>query len=96
MAGMVQDDHVPFMARGVEVLHIIPTPFPQEWHHLDDNGENLDMDTCADWAVLVSAFVGEWMDLDGHFDPDGPGVGARRRSLDPQEGGEAIISKTEL
>ena len=96
MAGMIQDDHVPFLARGVEVLHIIPTPFPQEWHHLDDNGENLDLDTCADWAVLVTAFVGEWMDLDGHFDPDGPGVGARRRSFDTHEGGDAVISKTEL
>lgn len=96
MAGMVQDDHVPFLARGVEVLHIIPTPFPREWHQMDDNGENLDLDTCADWAVLVTAFVGEWMDLDGHFDPDAPGVGTGRRALDTREGGEAMISKTEL
>lgn len=96
LAGMVQDDHVPFMARGVEVLHIIPTPFPREWHQIDDNGENLDLDTCADWAVLMTAFVGEWMDLDGHFDPDAPGAGAGRRGLDSREGEEAVISKTEL
>lgn len=96
MAGMVQDDHVPFLARGVEVLHIIPTPFPREWHQMDDDGENLDLDTCADWAVLVTAFVGEWMDLEGHFDPDAPGVGFRRRALDTREEEEAVISKTEL
>lgn len=96
MAGMVQDDHVPFLARGVEVLHIIPAPFPREWHQMDDNGENLDLDTCADWAVLVTAFVGEWMDLEGHFDPDAPGAGLGRRALDTREGEEAVTSKTEL
>lgn len=95
LPGMVQDDHIPFMARGVEVLHIIPTPFPREWHHMDDNGENLDLDACADWAILVTAFVGEWMGLDGYFDSDASGRASGRRDLDTREG-EAVISKTEL
>lgn len=68
MGGMVQDDHVPFMARGVEVLHLIPTPFPRVWHQMDDDGEHLDMKTVADWSVLITAFAAEWMDLDGFFD----------------------------
>jgi len=63
----VQDDHIPFMARGVEVLHIIPTPFPRVWHQLDDNGEHLDIPTVEDWAKLVTAFIGEYMDLEGFF-----------------------------
>lgn len=67
-AGMILDDHVPFMARGVEVLHIIPMPFPRVWHKIEDDGEHLDLDTCADWAVLVTAFIGEWMELDGFFE----------------------------
>lgn len=96
MAGMVQDDHVPFLARGVEVLHMIPTPFPREWHQMDDDGENLDLDTCADWAVLVTAFVGEWMGLEGHFDPSASGAGVGRRALDTRVGEDAVISKTEL
>lgn len=66
--GMVLDDHVPFMARGVEVLHIIPLPFPRVWHQIEDDGEHLDLDICADWAVLVTAFVGEWMELEGFFE----------------------------
>lgn len=66
--GMVLDDHVPFMARGVEVLHIIPLPFPRVWHKIEDDGEHLDLDTCADWAVLVTAFIGEWMELEGFFE----------------------------
>jgi len=65
----VQDDHIPFMARGVEILHIIPTPFPTVWHTSQDDGEHLDLPTVEDWAKIVTAFVGEWMDLEGHFPP---------------------------
>lgn len=32
--GHVGDDHVPFLERGVSVLHIIPEPFPFVWHRL--------------------------------------------------------------
>lgn len=61
----IGDDHVPFMQRGVEILHVIPSPFPRVWHRMEDDGEHLDMDTVEDWAVLVTAFVAEWMELDG-------------------------------
>lgn len=71
-AGLILDDHVPFMARGVEVLHIIPMPFPRVWHTIKDDGEHLDLDTCADWAVLVTAFVGEWMELEGFLEKSKP------------------------
>jgi glutaminyl-peptide cyclotransferase len=66
--GMVLDDHVPFMDRGVEVLHIIPTPFPRVWHDMKDDGEHLDIDTVKDWALLATAFMAEWMDLDGYIE----------------------------
>jgi hypothetical protein len=65
MGGMVQDDHLPFMARGVEVLHLIPSPFPSVWHTEHDDGEHLDIPTSEDWAVLTAAFAAEWMDLEG-------------------------------
>ncbi|KAI9778634.1 MAG: hypothetical protein M1835_004888 [Candelina submexicana] len=65
---MVQDDHIPFMARGVEVLHMIPTPFPRVWHEMTDDGEHLDTATVVDWATLVTAFLAEWMDLEGYFE----------------------------
>lgn len=65
----IQDDHVPFMARGVEVLHIIPNPFPRVWHRMEDDGEHLDSDTTDDWAVIITAFVAEWMDLEGYLPP---------------------------
>lgn len=68
----VQDDHIPFLARGVEVLHLIDasplTGFPEVWHTLDDDGEHLDPDTMEDWSVLVTAFAAEWMELEGYMD----------------------------
>jgi glutaminyl-peptide cyclotransferase len=66
--GFIEDDHVPFMLRGVEILHMIPSPFPHVWHDITDDGEHLDMDTVEDWTRLVTAFTAEWMDLEGFFD----------------------------
>lgn len=68
MGGFVEDDHIPFMARGVEILHMIPSPFPNVWHLMEDDGEHLDGDTVEDWARLVTAFMAEWMELEGFFD----------------------------
>jgi glutaminyl-peptide cyclotransferase len=85
----VQDDHIPFMARGVEVLHMIPTPFPPVWHRMEDDGEHLDLPTVEDWAKMITAFVGEWMDLEGYFPPKAQAeaqIKAKRK----------IMSKTEL
>jgi hypothetical protein len=59
----VSDDHLPFMARGVPILHVIPSPFPQVWHSLDDDGEHLDLPTTRDWAMIVTAFALEWLDM---------------------------------
>lgn len=69
--GGIQDDHIPFLQRGVEVLHIIPQPFPTVWHHIEDDGEHLDTPTVEDWAQIVTAFVAEWMELEGHFSKAG-------------------------
>ena len=66
--GSIGDDHVPFLDRGVEILHVIhssPFGFPKVWHTLDDNGENLDIDTVEDWSLLITAFAAEWMELEG-------------------------------
>ena len=60
---LVSDDHVPFMARGVDILHLITTPFPPVWHTMEDDGDHLDMPTVHDWTKIVTAFVVEWMDL---------------------------------
>ncbi|KAK3903051.1 hypothetical protein C8A05DRAFT_33218 [Staphylotrichum tortipilum] len=66
--GYVQDDHVPFMQRGVDILHVIPSPFPPVWHTMDDDGAHLDLPTIRDWARIMTAFVAEWMDLEGYLE----------------------------
>ena len=84
----IEDDHIPFMARGVEILHIIPIPFPDVWHRIEDDGEHLDIETTEDWAVILTAFVGEWMDLEGYF-PATPNLQAHEERTQP-------TGKTEL
>jgi glutaminyl-peptide cyclotransferase len=86
----VGDDHIPFMARGVDILHMIPIPFPRAWHKMEDDGEHLDIDTVEDWAKLVTAFAAEWMELEGHFDT----VQTKERDHDSKR--TQVISKTEL
>lgn len=67
-SSFIQDDHLPFMARGVEILHLIAYPFPDVWHKITDDGEHLDIPTVEDWAMIITAFAAEWMELEGHFD----------------------------
>jgi glutaminyl-peptide cyclotransferase len=57
------DDHLPFIARGTEILHVIPHPFPDVWHEIIDDGEHLDMPTVRDWSKVVAAFALEWLDM---------------------------------
>lgn len=63
--GYILDDHVPFMDRGVDILHVIPTPFPSVWHTMMDDGEHLDGEVLQDWAKIITAFTSEWMELEG-------------------------------
>ena len=83
---VMQDDHIPFIARGVPVLHMIPARFPSVWHTINDDGAHLDIPTVEDWALLTTAFAAEYMDLDGHFTTQSQQ--AKRQ--------EETISKTEL
>jgi glutaminyl-peptide cyclotransferase len=62
-AGGIQDDHLPFMARGAPVLHVIPSPFPGVWHTMQDDGDHLDMATVRDWSKIVIAFALEWLEM---------------------------------
>lgn len=67
----IQDDHVPFLIRGVEILHLVDAApfkgFPKVWHTMDDDGAHLDLDTVEDWSMLTAAFAAEWMELDGYL-----------------------------
>lgn len=81
VGGYVEDDHVPFMARGVDILHLIPSPFPSVWHTINDDGEHLDIPTVEDWAMITTAFAAEWMDLENFLSNNGQ-KGKREAWLD--------------
>lgn len=61
--GPVLDDHIPFLHRGVPVLHIIATPFPQFWHTLDDTEENMHRPTVENLTKILAIFVTEYLGL---------------------------------
>ncbi|CAK6434909.1 unnamed protein product [Pipistrellus nathusii] len=59
----IQDDHLPFLRRGVPVLHLIASPFPEVWHTMDDNEENLDEATIDNLNKIIQVFVLEYLHL---------------------------------
>ncbi|XP_059574238.1 glutaminyl-peptide cyclotransferase-like protein [Alligator mississippiensis] len=61
--GPVEDDHVPFLRRGVPVLHLVPTPFPAVWHTLEDTADNLHPPTVENLARILAAFLAEYLRL---------------------------------
>ncbi|XP_072491957.1 glutaminyl-peptide cyclotransferase isoform X1 [Notamacropus eugenii] len=59
----IQDDHIPFLRRGVPILHLIPFPFPDVWHTMDDNEENLDKPSISNLNKILQVFVSEYLHL---------------------------------
>ncbi|GFO27374.1 glutaminyl-peptide cyclotransferase, partial [Plakobranchus ocellatus] len=53
----VQDDHIPFLQRGVPILHLISTPFPSVWHTSQDDLQHLDPDTVDDFTRIFRLFM---------------------------------------
>jgi len=58
----VEDDHKPFLHRGVPILHVIPIPFPAAWHKVGDNEDSLDEDTIVDLLKIFRQFLTEYFD----------------------------------
>lgn len=82
--GLIEDDHIPFMARGVDILHIIPSPFPAVWHTINDDGKHLDLDVVEDWAMITTAFAAEWLELEGYM--QGASKPAKSKRSNVEEG----------
>ncbi|THU88592.1 hypothetical protein K435DRAFT_761703 [Dendrothele bispora CBS 962.96] len=61
--GYMGDDHVPFLKRGVSVLHLIAEPFPHVWHTVKDDASALDIPTMRRWNILLRVFMSEYLNL---------------------------------
>lgn len=65
LAGQIGDDHLPFFNLGVPVLHLIPIPFPAQWHKMEDDAAHLEMEAVREWARIMGAFVAGYMEVGG-------------------------------
>lgn len=53
----VDDDHIPFLHRGVPVVHLISTPFPSVWHTTYDDLGHLDANTVDDFSRIFRVYL---------------------------------------
>ncbi|XP_067644789.1 glutaminyl-peptide cyclotransferase-like isoform X2 [Eurosta solidaginis] len=60
-SGFVDDDHKPFLQLNVPILHLIPTPFPPQWHTSNDNAANLHWPSIRNFNKIFRAFVFEYL-----------------------------------
>jgi len=61
--GYIGDDHIPFLQRGISILHIIPESFPLVWHRLADDASALDLPTLRRWNLILRVFMSEYLYL---------------------------------
>ncbi|KAG9329238.1 hypothetical protein JZ751_006432, partial [Albula glossodonta] len=61
--GPVEDDHTPFLQRGVPVLHLITTPFPTFWHTLEDTEDKMHGPTVENLTKILVVFLAEYLRL---------------------------------
>ena len=58
------DDHTPFIENGLRrALHVISDPFPEVWHTVEDNLENLDYDAVLRVNRIIRVFVAQYLNL---------------------------------
>lgn len=61
--GNIEDDHLPFLRRGVPILHLISFPFPNVWHTVQDDVAHLDRNTMEDLMTIFRAFTASVLNL---------------------------------
>jgi glutaminyl-peptide cyclotransferase len=51
------------LRRGVDILHLIATPFPSVWHTLKDDASVVDLPTVEKLNKIFRIFVAEYLGL---------------------------------
>lgn len=59
----IEDDHLPFLANGVPICHLIPSPFPAVWHTMKDDASSINYPTVYAWTMIMRIFVAEYLGL---------------------------------
>jgi len=61
---LIEDDHIPFLRKGVPILHIIAYPFPSVWHKMTDDKTALDHPTIWNLISIFQGFLVEYLGLE--------------------------------
>lgn len=56
---IIEDDHLPFLRRGVPVVHLISSPFPRVWHTPNDDMPALDMTLIDNFSRVLRVFMAD-------------------------------------
>ncbi|CAF1005844.1 unnamed protein product [Adineta steineri] len=64
---IIEDDHVPFLAYDVPILHLIAVPFPSTWHKLSDNEDNLDFQSINHFRNIMKLFLKKYLHIKKQF-----------------------------
>ncbi|KAG5674529.1 hypothetical protein PVAND_004491 [Polypedilum vanderplanki] len=60
----IEDDHIPFMRRNVPILHLIPVPFPDVWHKIEDDRKAIDLATIENLMKIFRIFIIEYLHIE--------------------------------
>lgn len=63
MLSGIEDDHKPFLKKGVRCLHLIANPFPSVWHTARDNLQAIDPDAIAHISRILRQFIVEYLHI---------------------------------
>ncbi|KAH9284637.1 Glutaminyl-peptide cyclotransferase [Echinococcus granulosus] len=59
----ILDDHTPFLSKGVPVLHLVPAPFPPQWHDVSDTIDNIDFEAIHDIQLVIATFLCQFLQV---------------------------------
>ncbi|XP_065061574.1 glutaminyl-peptide cyclotransferase-like [Rhopilema esculentum] len=59
----IEDDHLPFLRKGVPILHMISVPFPTVWHKMTDDEAVLDQASIENLLKILRIFVAQYLHL---------------------------------
>lgn len=59
----IEDDHIPFLRKGVPIMHLIAYPFPKVWHTMGDDASVVDLKTVEKLNKIFRIFVSEYLEI---------------------------------
>lgn len=88
--GGIDDDHRPFLHKGVPILHLITSPFPAVWHRMSDNKDALDLGVLRRWNRIMRVWTAGYLGLSAD-DGAPPAAEAAPRHASPRSTTDELV-----